>query len=156
MGQFPKHWCPYCLQQWDTQFLCARRLCGVAQPSRKARVRRCKRNPLKSSKINQKRKNKPHKWNPHSKRKRKRPKGRRSAGTRTVHVCGGETENVTDKNRFFFFFKNIKTPAGVFYLKTNSTVFTKRENRRKRNKINTSYLQDFRELSTRFPGIHAN
>ena len=55
-----------------------------------------------------------------------------------------------------FFFLNIKTPAGVFYLKANSTVFTKTEKGRKRNKINTSYLQGFRELCTRFPGIHAN
>ena len=52
-----------------------------------------------------------------------------------------------------FFFKNIKTPAGVFYWKNNSTVFTKTEKGRKRNKINLAiykisgnYVQGFREF----------
>ena len=39
---------------------------------------------------------------------RDQKEGDRSTGTGTVHVFGGETENVTDKNRFFFFFlKNL-------------------------------------------------
>ena len=36
---------------------------------------------------------------------RDQKKGDRNAGTGTVHVFGGETENVTNKNRIFFFLR---------------------------------------------------
>ena len=62
-------------------------------------------------------------------------------------------ENVVKFSRFFFlifFFKNIKTPAGVFYWKANSTVFTKRKKETKLTltiyKASGKYLQGFREL----------
>ena len=50
--------------------------------------------------------------------------GDRSVGTGTVHVFGGETENVTDKNRFLYFENLLQSRLCTIF-----TVFTGRNNK---------------------------
>ena len=84
-------------------------------------------NLLKSTKIKQKRKIKPH--NKPKETERKAIKVRE----RGLLTFSAEKPKTWPIRTDFFFFKNIKISAGLFYWKTNSTVFTKRKQKQKRN-----------------------
>ena len=61
--------------------------------------------------------------------------GDRSARTGTVDVFGGETETVTDKNRFFFFLRIYKPPQGCFIERPTPPYLQKGNKNKKGTKV---------------------